>query len=101
MNNLLYNARMALRDFIEVNITTKGNDRVYLTVFPDLIWEGDAPENEQERAEREHAGRAQTEKVIHAVVDRLHDMDLTLVGGEDAISALMATESVEIVRKAA
>lgn len=101
MNNLLYNARMALRDFIEVNITTKGNDRVYLTVFPDLIWEGDAPETDQEREERAQAGRAHTEKVIRAVVDRLHDMDLTLAGGDEAINALLETESVEILRKAA
>ena len=101
MNNLLYNARMALRDLIEVNIVTKGTDRVFLTVFSDLIWEGDAPETDQQREEREHAGRAHLERVVQDAVDRLRDMDLMLAGGEDAISALMESESVEILRKAA
>ena len=40
MNNLIYEARMALRDVMEVNIYSQGNDKVYLTVFPELVWEG-------------------------------------------------------------
>ncbi|MEV6179128.1 hypothetical protein ACIHAR_24910 [Streptomyces sp. NPDC052016] len=87
MNTLIYNARMALRDIMEVNIFTQGNDKVYLTVFPDLVWEG---------TEETH-----TEKVIRSVIDRLHDMDMDVVGGESAVRTLLDAGSVEIVRKAA
>src|SRR5262250_3330951 len=101
MNNLLYNARMALRDIIEIDIFTKGTDRVYVSLSPDPAWEGDVPETDQQREEREHAGRAKVEKVALHVVDRLRDMDLILAGGENGISALMGSQSVEILRKAA
>lgn len=101
MNNLLYNARMALRDIIEIDIFTKGTDRVYVSLSPDPAWEGDAPESDQQREEREHAGRAHTEKVALTVVDRLRDMDLILADGENGISALVGSEPVEILRKAA
>ncbi|MFB6837437.1 hypothetical protein [Streptomyces sp. NPDC056361] len=87
MNTLIYNARMALRDVMEVNIYTQGNDKVYLTVFPDLIWEG---------TEETH-----TEKVVHGIVERLHDMDLALAGGDDDIKTLVNSGVVEIVRKVA
>lgn len=96
MNNLIYNARMALRDIMEVNIFTKGTDRVYLTVSPELIWEGAVPETDQQREN----GRAGAEKVVLDIVDRLLDMDMVIAGGENALSALMESESVEIVRKA-
>ena len=101
MNNLLYNARMALRDIIEIDIFTKGADRVYVSLSPDPAWEGDAPETDQQREEREQSGRARVENVVLHVVDRLRDMDLILAGGENGISALMGSESVEILRKAA
>ncbi|MEJ8644311.1 hypothetical protein OG756_14435 [Streptomyces sp. NBC_01310] len=78
---------MALRDIMEVNIYTQGNDKVYLTVFPDLIWEG---------TEETH-----TEKVVLSIVDRLHDMDLALAGGEADIRTLVDSGAVEIVRKVA
>ena len=94
MNNLLYNARMALRDIMEVNIFTKGTDRVYLTLSPELVWEGNVPETDQHG----DAGRAHTESVVRTIVDRLHDMDLILVGGDKGISALIESEPVEIVR---
>ncbi|MEU9210538.1 hypothetical protein AB0D27_21915 [Streptomyces sp. NPDC048415] len=87
MNNLIYNARMALRDIMEVNIFTQGNDKVYLTVFPDLVWEG---------TEETH-----TEKVVLSVIGRLHDMDMDVVGGDSAIKTLLDAGSVEIVRKVA
>lgn len=87
MNNLIYNARMALRDIMEVNIFTQGNDKVYLTVFPDLVWEG--------------TEETQTEKVIHSVLGRLHDMEMDVVGGDAAIRTLLDGKSVEIVRKVA
>lgn len=87
MNNLIYNARMALRDIMEVNIFTQGNDKVYLTVFPDLVWEG--------------TEETQTEKVIHSVLGRLHDMEMDVVGGDAAIPVLLDGKSVEIVRKVA
>jgi hypothetical protein len=87
MNNLIYNARMALRDVMEVNIFTQGNDKVYLTVFPELVWEG--------------SEETQSDKVIRSVIDRLHDMDLDVAGGEDAVRTLLDSGSVEIIRKAA
>jgi hypothetical protein len=87
MNNLLYNARMALRDIMEVNIFTKGTDRVYLSVSADLAGAS--------------AGQVDTKNVILTVVDRLADMDMVLARGQDAIGALMAAEPVEILRKAA
>ncbi|NBM14410.1 hypothetical protein [Streptomyces sp. GC420] len=87
MNNLIYNARMALRDVMEVNIFTQGNDKVYLTVFPELVWEG--------------SEKAQSEKVVQSVIDRLHDMDLDVAGGESAVQTLLDSGSVEIIRKAA
>ncbi|MEV6840676.1 hypothetical protein AB0N17_40430 [Streptomyces sp. NPDC051133] len=87
MNTLIYNARMALRDIMEVNIFSQGNDKVFLTVFPDLVWEGTED--------------TQTEKVIRNVIARLHDMDLDVAGGEDAVRTLLDAGSVEIVRKAA
>lgn len=87
MNNLIYNARMALRDIMEVNISTRGNDKVYLTFFPDLVWEG---------TEERH-----TEKVIRSIIDRLHDMDMDIAGGESAIPTLRDAQAVEIVRKVA
>ncbi|MFJ9822159.1 hypothetical protein ACIRU3_44420 [Streptomyces sp. NPDC101151] len=96
MNNLLYNARMALRDFMEINIFTKGTDRVYLSLDPDLTWEGAVPEGASEQD-----GRAHTEKVVLTIVDRLQEMDMVLAGGESAVSALLEAESVEILRKAA
>jgi hypothetical protein len=87
MNTLIYNARMALRDIMEVNIFTQGNDKVYLTVFPDLVWEG--------------TQETHTEKVIRDVINRLQDMDLDIVGGEPAVRTLLDGRSVEIARKAA
>ncbi|MFI9808914.1 hypothetical protein ACIHEJ_31940 [Streptomyces sp. NPDC052301] len=87
MNTLIYNARMALRDIMEVNIFSQGNDKVFLTVFPDLVWEGTED--------------TQTEKVIRNVIGRLHDMDLDVAGGEAAVRTLLDAGSVEIVRKAA
>ncbi len=101
MNNLLYNARMALRDIIEINIFTRGNDRVYLSLSPDLTWESDEPETDQQREEIELARRVHAENAVMHVVDRLRDMDLILAGGDAAINALMESESVEVLRKAA
>jgi hypothetical protein len=100
MNNLLYNARMALKDIIEINISTKGSDRVYLTLLSDPPWEGEASETAQQHEEREHAGRVHTEKVVSTIVDRLQDMEMILDGGENAIGALMKSEPVEILQKA-
>ena len=100
MNNLLYSARMALRDMIEIDISTKGTDRVYLSLCSDPTWEGDGPETDQQREEREHAGRVHMENVVLTVVDRLRDMNMILGGGENATSALMKSESVEILQKA-
>lgn len=99
MNNLLYNARMALKDIIEINIFTKGNDQVYLSLLSDPVWESDVPETDQQRGEREHAGLVHTEKVVLTVVDRLRDMDMALAS-ENAVSALMKSEPVEILQKA-
>ncbi|MER5950820.1 hypothetical protein ABT127_32765 [Streptomyces sp. NPDC001904] len=87
MNTLIYNARMALRDVMEVNIFSQGNDKVFLTVFPELVWEG--------------SGERQQEKVVRNVIDRLHDMDLDVAGGDDAVRTLLDAEPVEIIRKAA
>jgi hypothetical protein len=78
MNNLIYNARMALRDVMEVNI---------YTVFPELVWEG--------------TEKTQPEKVVRNVIGRLHDMDLDVAGGESAVRTLLDSGPVEIVRKAA
>ena len=94
MNNLLYNARMALRDIMEVNIFTRGNDRVYVTVSPELVWEGALPQT------GEQDGAARHDKTILHVVDRLGDMDLELAGGADGITALKDSEPVEILRRA-
>ncbi|MFJ5265747.1 hypothetical protein ACIQAC_35335 [Streptomyces sp. NPDC088387] len=87
MNNLIYNARMALRDVMEVNIYTQGNDKVFLTVFPELVWEG--------------TEKTQPEKVVRNVIGRLHDMDLDVEGGEAAVKTLLDAGAVEIVRRAA
>jgi hypothetical protein len=87
MNTLIYNARMALRDFMEVNIYTQGNDVVYLTVFPNLVWEG--------------ALETRADEVIRNIIARLHDMDLDVVGGDKAIDILRDSKPVEIIRKAA
>ncbi|MFD8432358.1 hypothetical protein HFP71_00385 [Streptomyces sp. ARC32] len=87
MNNLIYKARMALRDVMEVNIYSQGNDKVYLTVFPELVWEG--------------TEKTQPEKVVRNVIGRLHDMDLDVDGGETAVKTLLDSGAVEIVRKAA
>ncbi|AQS71714.1 hypothetical protein [Streptomyces pactum] len=87
MNNLIYKARMALRDVMEVNIYSQGNDKVYLTVFPELVWEG--------------TEKTQPEKVVRNVIGRLHDMDLDVDGGESAVRTLLDSGAVEIVRKAA
>jgi hypothetical protein len=100
MNDLLYNARMALRDIIEINITTKGSHQVYLSVSPGITWASDGPETDEQRAEREHAGRVHTENAVRSAVELLRDMDMVLVGGDNAISALLEYESVEILRKA-
>lgn len=87
MNNLIYEARMALRDVMEVNIYSQGNDKVYLTVFPELVWEG--------------TEKTQPEKVVRNVIGRLHDMDLDVADGEASVRALLDSGAVEIVRKAA
>jgi hypothetical protein len=86
MNNLIYNARMALRDIMEIDVSTKGTDRVYLSLSPDPAWKGDGSEADQQRS------------VVLTCVDRLGDMGMILAGGENAISALMDFESVEILR---
>ncbi|MFJ8150417.1 hypothetical protein ACIQ8D_34710 [Streptomyces sp. NPDC096094] len=87
MNNLIYEARMALRDVMEVNIYSQGNDKVYLTVFPELVWEG--------------TEKTQPEKVVRNVIGRLNDMSLDVAGGEGAVRTLLDANPVEIVRKAA
>ncbi|MBC2869413.1 hypothetical protein H1R13_31945 [Streptomyces mexicanus] len=87
MNNLIYAARMALRDVMEVNIYSQGNDKVYLTVFPELVWEG--------------TEKTRPETVVQNVIGRLHDMDLDVAGGEDAVRTLLDSGPVEIIRKAA
>ncbi len=86
MNNLLYNTRMALRDIMEVNIFTKGSDRVYVTLDSELSWEGNV---------------LGTDTVVVTIVDRLLDMDLVLAGGESGIGALRDSEPVEILRNVA
>ncbi|MFF0792416.1 hypothetical protein [Streptomyces spiralis] len=87
MNNLIYEARMALRDVMEVNIYSQGNDKVYLTVFPELVWEG--------------TEKTQPEKVVRNVIGLLHDMNLDVAGGDAAVRTLLDEGAVEIVRKAA
>ncbi|MEU8654544.1 hypothetical protein [Streptomyces sp. NPDC048737] len=87
MNNLIYEARMALRDVMEVNIYSQGNDKVYLTVFPDLVWEG--------------TEKTKPENVVQNVIGRLHDMDLDVADGESAVRTLLDSGAVEIIRKAA
>lgn len=87
MNNLIYEARMALRDVMEVNIYSQGNDKVYLTVFPELVWEG--------------TQKTQPEKVVRNVIGLLHDMDLDVADGEASVRTLLDSGPVEIVRKAA
>ncbi|ALV30853.1 MULTISPECIES: hypothetical protein [Streptomyces] len=87
MNNLIYEARMALRDVMEVNIYSQGNDKVYLTVFPELVWEG--------------TEKTQPEKVVRNVIGLLHDMDLDVADGEASVRTLLDSGPVEIVRKAA
>jgi hypothetical protein len=101
MNNLIYSARMALRDLLEVSVFTKGTDRVYLSVTSDLTWEGGAPEADAQREEREQARRVHTEKAVLTAVDRLGDMDMIIAGGENAVSGLIESGSAEILRKAA
>ncbi|MFI8233752.1 hypothetical protein ACIGDI_33490 [Streptomyces sp. NPDC085900] len=78
---------MALRDVMEVNIYSQGNDKVYLTVFPELVWEG--------------TEKTQPEKVVRNVIGRLHDMDLDVADGEASVRTLLDSGPVEIVRKAA
>ncbi|MEU1084832.1 hypothetical protein ABZ368_32175 [Streptomyces sp. NPDC005908] len=78
---------MALRDVMEVNIYSQGNDKVYLTVFPELVWEG--------------TEKTQPEKVVRNVIGLLHDMSLDVAGGETAVRTLLDAHPVEIVRKAA
>jgi len=87
MNNLIYEARMALRDVMEVNIYSQGNDKVYLTVFPELVWEG--------------TQKTKPEKVVRNVIGLLHDMDLDVADGEASVRTLLDSGAVEIVRKAA
>lgn len=87
MNDLIYKARMALKDVMEVKIFTPGSGKVYLTFFPHLFWEG--------------AAQGQQEKVILKIIDYLRDMDMDLAGGESAIPTLLNSEPVEIVGKAA
>ncbi|MER6790089.1 hypothetical protein [Streptomyces sp. NPDC000658] len=87
MNSLIYEARMALRDVMEVNIYSQGNDKVYLTVFPELVWEG--------------TEKTQPENVVQNVIGRLHDMDLDVADGDSAVRTLLDAGAVEIVRKAA
>ncbi|MER5451381.1 hypothetical protein [Streptomyces panaciradicis] len=78
---------MALRDVMEVNIYSQGNDKVYLTVFPELVWEG--------------TEKTQPEKVVRNVIGLLHDMDLDVADGEASVRTLLDSGPVEIVRKAA
>ncbi|MFD8309226.1 hypothetical protein ACFV29_43995 [Streptomyces sp. NPDC059690] len=78
---------MALRDVMEVNIYSQGNDKVYLTVFPELVWEG--------------TEKTQPEKVVRNVIGLLHDMDLDVADGEASVRTLLDSGAVEIVRKAA
>jgi hypothetical protein len=87
MNNLIYEARMALRDVMEVNIYSQGNDKVYLTVFPELVWEG--------------TEKTQPEKVVRNVIGLLHDMDLDVADGEASVRTLLDSGPVVIVRPAA
>jgi hypothetical protein len=87
MNDLIYKARMALKDIMEVKIFTPGSGKVYLTIFPHLYWEGTA--------------QTHREKVILNIIDCLRDMDMDLAGGESAIPNLLNSEPVEIVGKAA
>jgi hypothetical protein len=87
VNELIYKARMALKDIMEVNITTPGSGKVYLTFLPHLVWEG--------------ATEAHREKVIGKIIDCLGDMGMDLAGGQAAIPTLLSSEPVEIVGKAA
>jgi hypothetical protein len=87
MNELIYKARMALKDVMEVKISSQGGGRVYLSFFPDLFWAG--------------AERARAEKVVQNIFDCLHDMDMDLAGGESAVPALLRSEPVEIVHRSA
>ena len=87
MNELIYKARMALKDVMEVKISSQGGGRVYLSFFPDLFWEG--------------TERTRAEKVITNIVDCLRDMDMDLAGGESAAGALLRSEAVEIVHRTA
>jgi hypothetical protein len=87
MNDLIYKVRMALKDVMEVTISTQGSGRVYLTFSPHLFWEG--------------ATQTHQEKVILKIVDYLRDMNMDLAGGESAIPALLNAEPVEVVGKAA
>ncbi|WP_141579095.1 hypothetical protein [Actinomadura sp. WMMA1423] len=87
MNELIYKARMALKDVMEVKISSRGGGRVYLSFFPDLFWEG--------------TERTRAENVIKDIFDCLHDMDMDLAGGEAAVPVLLNSEPVEIVHRAA
>jgi len=88
MNNLIYNARMALRDMMEIDVFTKGTDRVYLSLLPDPAWKGNGTAADRQR------------DVAITCVNRLGDMGMVLAGGDDAVTALVDLESVEILRKA-
>jgi hypothetical protein len=87
MNDLIYKARMALKDVMEVKIFTQGSGKVYLAFFPHLFWEG--------------TGQTHKEKIILKIIDCLRDMGMDLAGGESAITTLLNSEAVEIVSKAA
>jgi hypothetical protein len=87
INDLLYQARTALKDVLEANVTTQGGGKVYLSFLPHFFWN--------------NAGQADQEKTILRIIDYLRDMNLDLAGGESAIPSLLDSEPVEIVAKAA
>lgn len=87
MNDLIYKARMALKDVMEVKIFSQGSGKVYLSFFPDFFWEG--------------TERTRAENVIQNIFDCLHDMDMDLAGGESTVPTLLNSEPVEVVYKAA
>ncbi|HEY1921076.1 MAG TPA: hypothetical protein VGH27_36360 [Streptosporangiaceae bacterium] len=87
MNDLLYKARMALKDSIEANVSTPGHGRVYVTFFPHFFWEG--------------ATQEQRDQAIRNIFTSLRDLGMDLDGGDSAIPALLESEPVEIVALAA
>ncbi len=88
MNELIYKAPDGPWNIMEVNITTPGSGKVYLTFLPHLVWEG--------------ATQAHREKVIGKIIDCLGDMAAWIAcGGQAAIPTLLSSEPVEIVGKAA